>query len=64
MLWMTGNGINIFTIMFTVMAMVNPVKAITGVNEGVHVELLNHECGLITGPTQLLSATRTVARST
>ena len=33
MLWMTGSGINIFTIMFTVMAMVNPLKSIAGVNQ-------------------------------
>ena len=33
MLWMTGSGINIFTIMFTVMAMVNPIKSIAGVNQ-------------------------------
>ena len=33
MLWMTGSGINIFTIMFTVMAMVNPLKSIAGVHQ-------------------------------
>jgi hypothetical protein len=37
MLWMTGSGINIFTIMFTSMAMINPVKAIGGVNQGASV---------------------------
>lgn len=33
MLWMTGSGINIFTIMFTVMAMVNPIKSIAQTNQ-------------------------------
>ena len=32
MLWMTGSGINIFTIMFTGMAMINPLKSIAGVH--------------------------------
>lgn len=34
LLWMIGNQINIFPIIFTVMAIINPVKAILGVGQG------------------------------
>lgn len=34
MLWMSGSGLNIFTILFTAMALWNPIKSILAVNQG------------------------------
>jgi hypothetical protein len=33
MLWMSGSSIQVFSIMMTGMALINPIKAIVGVNE-------------------------------
>lgn len=34
MLWMAGGGVNIFSMMITMYAIINPVKAIVGTNGG------------------------------
>jgi hypothetical protein len=36
MLWMSGNGVQIFSIIITVMMLYNPIKAMLTVNDGSH----------------------------
>ena len=41
LMWMIGNQINIFPIIFTAMAIMNPIKAVVGIGQGMNLIFVN-----------------------